>query len=1154
MFCKKSLVCALYFLLVWMYEGYAQHTDPNETITISVLPGKQPEVKKSPASNKPASEKTILLNRDNNRTNSIVLTINSTGTICNRGEGVITVTASGGVPPYKYQINTWGQRPIGYFVGLGPGSYTVSAEDATGATASQLVTITNFFNQPTVRYQSYTLPTCPALDNGTVTLAATGGVPPYSYSMDAVNWQTSNVFTGLTPGWYSFFVKDENGCTNVFSDFYGSVACNFGYGLSYSNSSCQNTGYVSITASNGVAPYTYSMDGINFVPVGHFTNLTPGIHRLYAKDATGKVGTYSIVMYPYCPLLTVTTMAACNLDDGTITITAREGTPPFTYSIDGINFQSGNVFTGLTSGYYYATAKDANGTINFANVFVDKNCPKVSATKTDEICGTSNGSITATGTQGTQPYQYSIDGTNFQSSNVFSGLSAGTYTVTIKDINGYTGTTAITLRNNCLLVSAVPQHVVCSNRNGKITVTGSGGFVPYQYSIDGSNFQSQNEFNGLPAGTYTITIRDATNATSTTTVEIEDSPGPEFTASSFPASCVGNDGFINVNASGGTPPLAYSLDGVNYQSGNQFVNLRPDQYRVTVRDVNGCIFFQTVTVNFYCLSVNATTTDDICGNSNGTITANAMNGALPYEYSLDGINYQDNNTFTGLIAGNYTAYARDANGTVKTTPVTVHPYCVTVTAIADNEICGNKNGRIKATGSNGELPYQFSIDGTNFQASDVFQQLETGTYTVTIKDATGITNTTSVSVGFTAGPQVNVNALTAYCRNNDGSATLNGLGGTSPLLFSIDGIRFETNPVFNNLASGNYTARVRDVNGCLASSPFIVPLTNDLNVDAGADKTICEGTRAELTAISGGDAFTWTPSSGLNQVVGKDIMASPITTTKYFVTATLGLCTKMDSVTVFVNPAPVALAATVAPICFGQSTTLQGTGGINCSWSPATYLDDPNSCNPVVSKPTNSISYQLTVTDFLGCRSIQPSTVMVNVTPPAKLFAGNDTVVMANQPFRLNATDINNSGFNRYLWSPANGLNNALIKDPVVTIDRPMTYTVTAMTPAGCEGTDEINIKVYPGPEIYVPNAFSPNNDGRNDILRAIPVGIKEFRFFAIFNRWGQQIFYTTDAKAGWDGKLGPHMQGTNTFTWKAAGLDSQGRLVERKGIVIIIR
>jgi gliding motility-associated-like protein len=194
------------------------------------------------------------------------------------------------------------------------------------------------------------------------------------------------------------------------------------------------------------------------------------------------------------------------------------------------------------------------------------------------------------------------------------------------------------------------------------------------------------------------------------------------------------------------------------------------------------------------------------------------------------------------------------------------------------------------------------------------------------------------------------------------------------------------------------------------------------------------------------------------------------------------------------------------------------------------------------------------VTDVNGCKSLTPSAVTINVRSDLKVFAGNDTAVIINQPFQLSASDVNNSGFVQYNWSPAFGLNDPFSNQPVSIADREITYTVTAVTASGCIATDEIRIKVYRGPEIYVPNAFTPNADGRNDVLKAIPVGIKQFKYFAVYNRWGQEVFRTSNAANGWDGKVSNVVTGSSTFVWKAEGVDSNGIKIMRNGVVTLVK
>jgi gliding motility-associated-like protein len=217
-------------------------------------------------------------------------------------------------------------------------------------------------------------------------------------------------------------------------------------------------------------------------------------------------------------------------------------------------------------------------------------------------------------------------------------------------------------------------------------------------------------------------------------------------------------------------------------------------------------------------------------------------------------------------------------------------------------------------------------------------------------------------------------------------------------------------------------------------------------------------------------------------------------------------------------------------------------------------LSDPSVYNPTAGKPAGTISYHLTVTDALGCKSVQDEQVTVSVTPPAKVFAGNDTSIYINQPLPLNAIDVNNSGFTKYSWSPPSGLSDPFIQNPVAITNKNITYTVVASTPNGCEGTDAITITAFAVADIFVPNAFTPNGDGRNDVFKAIPIGIREFKYFAVYNRWGQRVFFTTNPSTGWSGTINGAPLQTGGYVWTAAGITFKGDLIERKGTVVLVR
>jgi len=178
----------------------------------------------------------------------------------------------------------------------------------------------------------------------------------------------------------------------------------------------------------------------------------------------------------------------------------------------------------------------------------------------------------------------------------------------------------------------------------------------------------------------------------------------------------------------------------------------------------------------------------------------------------------------------------------------------------------------------------------------------------------------------------------------------------------------------------------------------------------------------------------------------------------------------------------------------------------------------------------------------------------VTVMPPPKVFAGDDTAVQISRSLPLQAVDVNNSGFTSYQWSPAQGLSNPFSQDPTALIRGNITYFVTATTPVGCIGKDSIVIEAFAYSDIIVPNAFTPNGDGHNDVLRAIAVGMKEFRYFSVFNRGGQQVFTTSNPSVGWDGTLNGRPMVPGAYVWMAGGVDYTGKTVQRRGVVILIR
>jgi gliding motility-associated-like protein len=269
--------------------------------------------------------------------------------------------------------------------------------------------------------------------------------------------------------------------------------------------------------------------------------------------------------------------------------------------------------------------------------------------------------------------------------------------------------------------------------------------------------------------------------------------------------------------------------------------------------------------------------------------------------------------------------------------------------------------------------------------------------------------------------------------------------------------------------------------------------------------------------------------------------------------ATIGSCTATKGIQVNTVPYPLANAGPDTTICYNTPAYLHGIHDGNVfSWSPVNSLVNSNTLNPV-AYPARSTSYILTSTDNQGCPKPSHDTVVVTVLPKIIPFAGNDTLVVVGQPVQLNA-----EGGVSYIWTPSTGLNNPSIKNPIGTYGPEVDsihYVVEVFNSAGCSETDTMTVVVFKtNPYVFVPSAFTPNGDGRNDILKPVAVGVKQINYFRIFNRWGQLMFSTTANGHGWDGRLGGTPQTTNVYVWMVEAEDYTGKKVFLKGTSTLIR
>ena len=471
-------------------------------------------------------------------------------------------------------------------------------------------------------------------------------------------------------------------------------------------------------------------------------------------------------------------------------------------------------------------------------------------------------------------------------------------------------------------------------------------------------------------------------------------------------------------------------------------------------------------------------------------------------------------------------------------------------------ICKNAaTGQIKVvTGWQWQPPLQFRINNQPWQTDSTFNNLTAGNYLVKARDATGCTDSVSVTINQLF-PDLKIDStIITYANCTDtatGMITVSASGGRPVFVYSADGGAYQPTNILQ-AAVGNHFVVVKDANSCTDTAAVQITYNNLVQVNAGNDTTICEGDAVQLHAASNAPNVAWTPAATVGNPAITNPVVHPVTTTVYVITASNANCFQKDSVTVQVFPAPVPDAGKDTSVCTGGSLQLSGSGGVQYRWSPAVSINNPLIANPTITV-NSSITYSLTVTDQHHCSSLQPDQVYIRAVPSVKVFAGNDTIAAVGQPMQLTGRQLYDTSANQYVWTPAAGLSNPAILNPVATLFANQTYRLILRTPQGCQGYDDITIKVYNGPEIYVPGGFSPNGDGRNDMLHAIAVGIKTFKYFTIYNRWGKLVFRTTIPEQGWDGKINGILQFNQSFVWMAEGIGYNDLPVKRQGSVVVI-
>jgi len=1012
-------------------------------------------------------------------TGAPTVTASSTVSACASNTGSITANASGGSPGYQYSINGSTFQASNVFTGLAAGNYVVYAKDAIGCIGTFLIVVGNTAGPSITAVPTAT--SC-SLNDGSITITGSGGTPGYQYSIDGITYQAGNVFTGLAAGNYTAYVKDANGCIKSKNVVVTNVS-GLSLAVSTISSSCSsNNGVITATATGGVAPLQFSINGTVYQASNIFSGLASGNYTVYVKDANGCIVTkQAIVGSVTGPSLSLNIVnATCGTSSGAIVATGTGGVLPLTYNIDGGAFQATGIFINVAAGVHTIIVKDASGCTAFltgtiSNAGVGSAPTDVTFTIRDVLACTGGigkiKNIKGVPSGGGNTYTFSLDFGPFTTANQFTNVSAGTHTITAKNQNGCTISKIAVLGNGVpATATATATATPCNTSNGTITITGVGVHVPYHASID--NGVTWNTFfppgansftyTGLAPGTYPIIIADDADFTvgppdipgaclTTIYVAVPSTGGPSISTTPINGTCTSNNGSITATGSGGTPPYTYNINGGPYFASGVFNNLAPGIYAVTVKDASGCITGTNVTLaNPSVPTVSAVVQSTSCNINNGSITATGSGGAAPLQYSIDGTVFQSSNIFSGLASGTYTLYVKDANECYSTLPVTIANTPIPrVTAFTIAATCNNNDGSIVVTGSLGTQPYTYSINGTVYQSSTTFSNLAAGFYTIQIKDARDCINTTGVSVANNGAPTItNTSTVSANCGNATGSITITASGGVAPLEYSIDGINFQPGNIFNTLLPGNYTLTVRDVNGCVATVTISVAnIPGPQVLNASIIDAACGLSNGTITASASGTALPLQFSiDGTNYQLSNIFNAVSSGNYTLYVKDGNG-CIKTLPVSVLNLAGPTLTASASPTSCSSNDGSITaipsgGTGVLTYS------IDGINFQSSNIFLGLAAGPYTITVKDARGCTAIFIITVTTIGTTVTPTFAAVAPICSGEILTPLPTTSLNGiTG----TWSPA--LNNTTTT----------TYTFTP-TAGQCATTTTLTITVNPRP------------------------------------------------------------------------------------------
>lgn len=1079
---------------------------------------------------------------------SVAISAQTNVLIFGQSTGSATASASAGTGPYSYSWNTTPVQNSATAINLAAGSYTVTATDANGCNTSTTVIIGQPANALSASIAAQTNVLCFGNSTGSATAAAGGGTAPYSYSWNTVPVQNTATVTGLTAGTWTCTVTDVNGAITTVQAIIGQPVLALNTSISaQANVDCfgNATGNATVNATGGTPLYTFVWNTTPAQNTAAATGLPAGSYSCTVIDNNGCSSIQNVVIAQPAASLSAsiasqTAVSCFGGSNGTASANATGGTAPYTFSWNTTPAQIGSTATGLGAGTWTCTVNDANGCGTNVSVTIAQPASPLSLSigaAQQATCGIPNGSATAVPSGGTGPYSYSWNTAPLQSAATMTGVSAGSYTVTVTDANSCVADASTTITSpsglGISVVNTVGQSCFGSS-NGQATVSANGGIAPYTFAWNTSPVQTSATAVGLTNGNYTATVTDASGCTAQMNVPVN---GPTAALANTITSVTdvlcfsGSTGGATVSASGGTSPYTYSWNTPTPTIGNVLSGVPAGTYTVSVTDANGCNTATNVTITQPALDiftyVESYQHESCFGANDGWVTVQigGGSGSFSVEWNTNPVQY--GTTATGLGVGFYTATVTDNNGcsVPKYFPVIVNgPSAAlsisTVTSDHDGlaiSCPGGNDGSIDATVTGGTGPYQYtwtSALGATFNSQDI-QSLSAGSYSLTSTDANGCTTSATVVLGEPSPIAITASIITAACQaSSTGAIDATISGGTAPFTVAWSGPNgfSSVQQDLTALAAGIYTVVVTDAHGCTTTSyfdvtePGLINVTGSTSLYNGGVNVSCSGSSdgsIDATIAGGVGPYTllWNGPAGSTYYT-EDIAGLTAGSYSLSVQDANGCA----ALTQFVLTQPAALTTQLQNTLFNgadlscsnagdgviEATLIGGTPALTYAWSGPNGFSSASEDISGLSEGT----YTLQTTDLNGCVSNAaitlnaPMPIDASVASPT-FNSGSNVSCDGESDGSITVVLTGGTGIISTVWSGPNGFSSTDLTPNGLEAG---TYTATFTDVNGCTSTASITLTAPDPTSLFASTSMFPNgtsvscataNDGTIDLLVA---------------------------------------------------------------------